>query len=78
MGQFIPLISGLLGAIVGGFMTVFGSMKVLSTSMANLERAEIRRLKVECLSNLVGLSKPAIIKPRFWASLNQLAVRLPY
>ena len=38
-------------------MTVFGfdSMKVLSTSMANLEHSEIRKLRVECVTNLAGL-----------------------
>ena len=51
----ISLISGVVGAMVGGTMTVLGSKKVLTTSMANLERAEIRKLKVECLSNLIGL-----------------------
>lgn len=51
----ISLISGVLGAVVGGTMTVFGSMKVLSTSMANLERAEIRKRRVECVTNLAGL-----------------------
>ena len=51
----LSLISGVLGAVVGGTMTVFGSRKVLSTSMANLERAEIRKLRVECVTNLAGL-----------------------
>ena len=36
-------------------MTVLGSMKVLSTSMTNLERAEIRRMRVQYVVNLAGL-----------------------
>jgi hypothetical protein len=51
----LSLISGLLGAIVGGAMALWGSMKSLNTTMANLERAEIRRMRVECVTNLAGL-----------------------
>lgn len=50
----LSLVSVLLGAVVGGAMSVWGSRKVLSTSMANLERAEIRRLRVQCLVNISG------------------------
>ena len=56
MSQVIlALISGLVGAVVGGAMTVWGSMKALNTTMNNLERAEIRRMKIECVVNLAGL-----------------------
>jgi len=50
----LSLMSGLLGAVVGGAMSVWGSRTVLSTSMANLERAEARRLRVQCLVNVSG------------------------
>ena len=50
----LSLISGLFGAVVGGAMSVWGSRTVLSTSMANLERAEVRRLRVQCLVNVSG------------------------
>jgi hypothetical protein len=56
VGQVIlSLLSGLVGAIVGGSMAVWGSMKSLNTTMANIERAEIRKLRVECVTNLAGL-----------------------
>src|ERR1035441_4235369 len=56
MGQVIlSLVSGLLGAVVGGALTVWGSLKTLDRTIANLERAEIRRMRVECVVNLGGL-----------------------
>lgn len=56
MAQVIlSLISGLIGAVVGGALTVWGSLKTLNMTMSNLERAEIRRMKVECVVNLAGL-----------------------
>jgi len=55
MEILIQLFSGLVGAIIGGAMAVWGSMKALNTTMANLERAEIRRMRVECVANLAGL-----------------------
>jgi len=36
-------------------MAIWGSMKSLNMTTANLERAEIRRLRVECVTNLAGL-----------------------
>jgi len=52
-----------IGAIVGSMIGVFGSIWVFRKSTRDLELAEIRRQKVECLVNISGL--------RFVISKNQ-------
>ena len=45
----------LTGAIVGGVLAVWGSIQAVKATTRDLELAEIRRQKVECLANLSGL-----------------------
>jgi hypothetical protein len=55
LSNLITAASGMLGAIVGGSFTVWGAIKAVKMTSQDLESAEIRRQKVECLVSLTGL-----------------------
>lgn len=49
------IISTLVGAVVGGGLAVWGSIRAVRESAKDLELVEIRRQKVDCLATLTGL-----------------------
>jgi hypothetical protein len=51
----ISVISGLLGAIVGGLLTIRASLKAVEKTAADLEATEIRKQKIDCLVAVGGL-----------------------
>jgi hypothetical protein len=50
----ISAATGLVGALIGGGLTVWGAIKVVRITSHDLELAEIRRQKVLCITALVG------------------------
>ena len=55
LANVISAASGIAGAIVGGVFTVWGAIQTFRRTSQDLESAEIRRQKVECLVSLTGL-----------------------
>jgi hypothetical protein len=54
-GSVVTGVCTLLGALVGGKMAVRGAISAVERAVMTTEETEIRRLKVECLTNLTGL-----------------------
>src|ERR1017187_974215 len=55
MPPWTVVFSGIGGGIVGGCITSYFSHRLFRAKLEKLEHSEIRKLKVECLSNLIGL-----------------------
>jgi len=55
LSNLINGVSGLLGALIGGSFTAWSAIKAVKMTSQDLESAEIRRQKVECLVSLSGL-----------------------
>ncbi len=80
LSNFINAASGLLGAIIGGSFTAWGAIKAVKMTSQDLESAEVRRQKVECLVSLSGLrfviskgfSAPDEYKSRFMYQMNKI------
>ena len=51
----VTVISSLAGALVGGLMAAWGAMKAVEKTSHDLEMAEIRRERIDCLVALSGL-----------------------
>jgi hypothetical protein len=47
--------SGLFGAVIGGALAAWGSVKAVRVASENLESNEIRRQKIQCVVALYGL-----------------------
>jgi hypothetical protein len=51
----ISLLSGLVGSVIGGALAIWGARSTLRASQRDIEIDELRRLRLDCLVNLVGL-----------------------
>jgi hypothetical protein len=51
----LALTSGFVGAVSGGLLCAWGSVKAVRAAQRDLEFDEVRRQRVECLVNLMGL-----------------------
>jgi len=55
LSAVIAAVSGLLGAIIGGWLAAWGSVKAVRVASQDLESQEIRRQKIQCIVALYGL-----------------------
>jgi hypothetical protein len=54
LAGLISAATGLVGALIGGGLTVWGAIKAVKIASCDLGLAEIRRQKVLCVTALVG------------------------
>jgi hypothetical protein len=55
LSAVIAAVSGLLGAVIGGALAAWGSVRAVRVASENLESNEIRRQKIQCVVALYGL-----------------------
>ena len=51
----IALLSALLGALTGGSLSAWGSVRAVRAAQTDLEKDELRRQRLDCLVRLIGL-----------------------
>ncbi len=55
LSAVIAAVSGLLGAVIGGALAAWGSIRAVRVASQGLESSEIRRQKIQCVVALYGL-----------------------
>ena len=55
MSALIAAVSGLAGAVIGGALAAWGSVRAVRVASETLESNEIRRQKIQCVVALYGL-----------------------
>ncbi len=49
------ILAGVISGVLGGTLAIIGAILAVRKGVRDLERTEIRRLRVECITNLYGL-----------------------
>lgn len=55
LDQWLTVGAGIVGALVGGLLSGIGSVRAVRAAQHDLEKDELRRLRLICFSNIMGL-----------------------